>query len=278
MAASLSAVAWRQGSGSYGRADAARGRGSVSTSSANDVSVAAAIAIAVALRLILLARRSGRGLAACMVRGTWRSSTAAHAQGATGGRRSARGARLCGPAQQAFISGTRRRLRPDPPWPIDVRFQSSARGQGDAGSVGDVQRSLGGDGWPSQSATRTGAVAATGRRASVEVGWIRSAMLPEPSAIGASTQTASDRGRWNGAMPVAGPDARPQALSPTSGPAQFGFGAVSEYLSAGDAPQLGAHALASPGRGLSGVHGGTVPGPGGGSAWRVPRCTRPGAI
>jgi hypothetical protein len=51
-----------------------------------------------------------------------------------------------------------------------------------------------------------------------------------------------------------------------------------KYLGAGYTPQLGAHAHASPRRGLSGAHGGTVPGPGGGSAWRVPRRRRPGAI
>lgn len=84
--------------------------------------------------------------------------------------------------------------------------------------------------------------------------------------------------RWNGVMHVAGPDARPQALSPAGDPAQFGFGAVSDYLGAGNAPPLRAPARDSPGRGLSGGHGGTVPGPGGGSAWRVPRSTRPGAI
>ena len=61
-------------------------------------------------------------------------------------------------------------------------------------------------------------------------------------------------------------------------PAARGFGAVVGIPGRWDAPQLGAHALASPARGLIGGHGGTVPGPGGGSAWRIPRCSRPGAI
>src|SRR5206468_2121481 len=40
----------------------------------------------------------------------------------------------------------------------------------------------------------------------------------------------------------------------------------------------GAHAFAGRGRGLSGAHGGTVPGPGGASAWLVPCSARPTVV